>query len=46
MSEQLIELGWASQADLDEIATVWRSWGDNPDAFLAITWREAVGWKE
>jgi ubiquinone/menaquinone biosynthesis C-methylase UbiE len=42
MSEQLMELGWASQAELDEIAAFWRAWGENPDAFLARTWREAV----
>jgi hypothetical protein len=46
MSEQLLDLGWASRADLDEIAAVWRAWGDHPDAFWAMTWREAVGWKE
>jgi len=44
--DQLIELGWASQADLEEIATSWRAWGESPDAFHARAWREAVGWKE
>ena len=44
--DQLVELGWASQADLEEIASFWRAWGENPDAFCARTWREAVGWKE
>jgi SAM-dependent methyltransferase len=44
--EQLIELGWASRAELEAIAAFWRAWGENPDAFCARTWREAVGWKE
>jgi ubiquinone/menaquinone biosynthesis C-methylase UbiE len=46
ISEQLIELGWSSRAELEEIAAFWRAWGENPDAFRARTWREAVGWKE
>ena len=44
--EQLTELGWASHAELEQIATAWRAWGDNRDAFFARSWREAVAWKE
>ena len=46
VSDQLIELGWSSLAELTEIAAFWRSWGENPDAFCARAWRETVGWKE
>ena len=44
--EQLIELGWSSQVELEQIAASWRAWGENPDAFFARSWREAVAWKE
>ena len=44
--EQLLELGWASQAELEEMAASWRAWGKNRDAFFARSWREAVGWKK
>lgn len=43
--EQLTELGWASQVELEQIAAAWRTWSDNPDAFFARSWREAVAWK-
>ena len=43
--EQLSELGWASQVELEQIAAAWRTWSDNPDAFFARSWREAVAWK-
>jgi len=45
-SEKLLQLGWATQSELEEIAAYWRAWGEKPDAFYARTWCEAVGWKE
>jgi SAM-dependent methyltransferase len=43
--EQVTELNLASQADLTAIAEELRRWGENPDAFAAETWGEAVAWR-
>lgn len=45
-SDQVIELGWADQAELEEMAASSRRWGEHPDAFMTRAWGEAVGWKE
>ena len=45
ISEQLIELGWANQAELESIAAYWRTWGERPDAFGARCYGHAIGWK-
>ena len=45
-SEQVIELGWASRAELEEIGAFWRAWSERTDAFYAKPNGEAVGWKE
>ncbi len=42
---QIIELGWADQSDLDSMVAAWGEWANLPDAFWAISWCEAVGWK-
>ena len=46
ISAQLIELGWANQAELEDIAAYWRSWGERSDAFGARCYGHAIGWKE
>ncbi len=45
-SDQVIELGWADQAKLEEMAAASRRWGEHPDAFRTRAWGEAIGWKE
>lgn len=45
VSEQLLQLDWATPSELEEIAAYWRAWGEQPDAFYARAWCEAVGWK-
>lgn len=37
-------LGIATEADLREIAAAWRTWGEQPGAFAARYWNQAVGW--
>jgi SAM-dependent methyltransferase len=38
--------GWASDEDLDEMATAWVNWGGQPGAFFARLWFEAIGWAD
>ena len=38
--------GWATQAELDEMCSWILEWGNRPDAFLAIMYCAALGWKE
>lgn len=44
--QQITEMGWADEARLNEMASAWLSWGEQPDAFRASPWCEAVGWKQ
>ncbi len=46
IAETAIEMGWANQAQMDDTARALKAWGDHEDAFMAIVWCEAVGWKE
>ena len=46
IAQAATENGWADQAELDAIARALDHWGAHPDAFMAILWGEAVGWKE
>jgi len=45
-ADQVIKLGWMDRSDIDNVKTAWKVWGDNPNAFWARSWCEAVGWKE
>jgi ubiquinone/menaquinone biosynthesis C-methylase UbiE len=40
----VVARGWASEAELREMAAAWRAWGDAPGAFAARFTCEAVGW--
>jgi ubiquinone/menaquinone biosynthesis C-methylase UbiE len=42
----ILSQGWATQAELDEIKTWVQEWGERPDAFMAIMYCAALGWKE
>ena len=46
IAQAAIQMGWADQAELEGIARALDDWGAHPDAFMAIVWGEAVGWKE
>jgi 2-polyprenyl-3-methyl-5-hydroxy-6-metoxy-1,4-benzoquinol methylase len=46
IAQAAIQMGWADQAELEGIARALDDWGAHPDAFMAIVWAEAVGWKE
>lgn len=37
--------GWATQAELDEISQWLLEWGERPDAFFAVMYCAALGWK-
>jgi len=40
----VIDQGWATQAELDEMVDGIKQWGERPDAFLALMYCAAVGW--
>jgi ubiquinone/menaquinone biosynthesis C-methylase UbiE len=39
-----VDAGWTTTDELAAIAKTWRAWGEEPGAFLARVWCEAVGW--
>jgi ubiquinone/menaquinone biosynthesis C-methylase UbiE len=45
-ADQVIELGWLDRPEIDRVNAAWKEWGENPDAFWARSWCEAVGWEE
>jgi ubiquinone/menaquinone biosynthesis C-methylase UbiE len=45
-ADQAIELGWMHRAEIESINTAWKAWGEDPNAFWARSWCEAIGWKE
>jgi SAM-dependent methyltransferase len=45
-AETAIAEGWATRAELALMSAAWRAWGEHPDAFYAVAWGEAVGWKD
>lgn len=46
LTETAIRMGWADQTQMDAATRAIEKWGHDPDAFMAIVWGEAVGWKE
>jgi SAM-dependent methyltransferase len=36
LGDQIVERGLATRAELDEIATAWREWSDDPDGWFAV----------
>ena len=45
MSEAAIKFGWAGADELEQLKNAAKEWGENQDAFDAIIWCEAVGYK-
>jgi SAM-dependent methyltransferase len=41
-----IALDWVDRPTLEQMSVAWRDWGAHPDAFVALPWGEAVGWKD
>ena len=46
IAAQIVELGWASRSELEEISAAWKAWGEHPGAFMASAAVTAVGWKQ
>lgn len=44
LAERAVALGWADPAELSALAAAYRAWGEDPAAFQASPWGEAVGW--
>jgi SAM-dependent methyltransferase len=39
-----VAAGWATAEELEEMSLAWAAWGEQPGAFLARFWCEAIGW--
>ena len=46
IAQQMIDLGWTDQIELEQIIAAWRRWSEQPGAFMANATVTAVGWKE
>ncbi len=44
--EQAVAEGWATTEELEEMSLTWIAWGEQPGAFLARFWCEAIGWAD
>ena len=44
--ERVVENGWASRAELAAMSEAWLDWGEEPGAFFAGFWCEAIGWAD
>jgi len=42
--DTVVRQGWSSAGDMDAASRAWREWGDQPGAFFAGFWCEALGW--
>jgi len=38
--------GWATAEELEAMSLAWTAWGEQPGAFLARFWCEAIGWAD
>jgi ubiquinone/menaquinone biosynthesis C-methylase UbiE len=46
LQERFIGLGLAEQETVEQICAAWQTWGNDPEAFFAKAWCEAIGWVE
>jgi SAM-dependent methyltransferase len=44
--DRAVAEGWATAEELEEMSRAWTAWGEQPGAFLARFWCEAIGWAE
>jgi ubiquinone/menaquinone biosynthesis C-methylase UbiE len=45
LSGRLLQQGVIDEGKKAQLDEGWRKWAEDPDAFLAIAWGQAVGWK-
>jgi len=45
-ADQAVELGLMDRSEIETIKTAWKVWGEDPNAFWARSWCEAIGWKD
>jgi ubiquinone/menaquinone biosynthesis C-methylase UbiE len=46
MTNIAIDQGWANANEMKELELASKQWGEDPDAFDAIIWCEAIGWRK
>ena len=44
--ERAVAHGWATAAEMEEMSRAWLAWGEEPGAFLARFWCEAIAWAD
>jgi SAM-dependent methyltransferase len=43
---EALERGFTTSADVERARSAWLAWGEHPDAFIAVTWCEGLGWAD
>jgi hypothetical protein len=46
LADRAVECGIATRSELEDIATAWRAWGRDPDAFFCFSHTQVVAWKK
>jgi SAM-dependent methyltransferase len=44
--DRAVDAGWTTPDERASIVRTWRAWGEEPGAFVARVWCEAVGWAD
>lgn len=44
--DRAVDAGWTTPDERSAIVKTWRAWGEEPGAFVARLWCEAVGWAD
>jgi ubiquinone/menaquinone biosynthesis C-methylase UbiE len=46
LQQRYAEFGLATSETVDQMCAAWHTWSNDPDAFFAKAWCEAIGWVE
>jgi len=44
--QRVVAQGWATAEEMAQMSAAWRDWGEQPGAFFAGFWCEAIGWAD
>ncbi|HYJ67036.1 MAG TPA: hypothetical protein VEX15_05175 [Nocardioidaceae bacterium] len=44
--DRAVDAGWTTPDERAAIVKTWQAWGEEPGAFVARVWCEAIGWAD